>query len=73
VLGRRAWPALSRLRHAVQGLRGLEEDGGSRERARLLNEVARQERALTHVLELYLAARAPASPASRALRLRARS
>jgi GAF domain-containing protein len=45
--------------------------GSSGERARLLNELAREERMLTRMLERYMAEYPP--PASRASRLRARS
>jgi GAF domain-containing protein len=67
-IGRRARPALTRLRRVLGRLQAT--DSG-RERARLLNELAREERMLTRMLERYMAACPP--PASRAARLRARS
>jgi GAF domain-containing protein len=66
-IGRRARPALTRLRRALDRLQSA--DNG-RERTRLLNELAREERMLTRMLERYMAACPP--PASRAGRLRAR-
>ena len=67
-IGRRARPALTRLRRALDRLQST--DSG-RERTRLLNEVAREERMLTRMLERYMAACPP--PVARASRLRARS
>ena len=67
-IGRRARPALTRLRRALDRLQSA--DNG-RERTRLLNELARAERMLTRMLERYMAACPP--PASRAGRLRARA
>ena len=68
VIGRRARPALTRLRRALDR---LQSTGSGRERTRLLNELAREERMLTRMLDRYMAACLP--PASRAGRLRARS
>lgn len=67
-IGRRARPALTRLRRALDRLQST-DDGP--ERTRLLNELAREERMLTRMLDRYMAACPP--PASRAGRLRARS
>jgi GAF domain-containing protein len=67
-IGRRARPVLTRLRRALDR---LQSTGNGRERTRLLNELAREERMLTQMLERYLEACPP--PASRAGRLRARS
>jgi GAF domain-containing protein len=66
-IGRRARPALTRLRRALDRLQSA-DDG--RERTRLLDELAREERMLTRMLERYMAACPP--PVSRAGRLRAR-
>ena len=66
-IGRRARPALTRLRRALDRLQAT--DSG-RERTRLLNELAREERMLTRMLDRYMEACPP--PASRAGRLRAR-
>ena len=63
----RARPALTRLRRALDR---LDLAGSSRERTRLLNELAREERMLTRMLERYMAACPP--PAGRIGRLRAR-
>jgi GAF domain-containing protein len=67
-IGRRARPALTRLRRALDRLQSTDS---SRERTRLLNELAREERMLTRMLERYMAACPPA--AARTGRLRARS
>jgi GAF domain-containing protein len=67
-IGRRARPALTRLRRALDR---LQSTGSSRERTRLLNELAREERMLTRMLERYM--EAFPQPAARAVRLRARS
>ena len=67
-IGRRARPALTRLRRALDRLQAT---ASGRVRTRLLNELAREERMLTRMLEHYMAACPP--PASRAGRLRARS
>ena len=67
-IGRRARPALTRLRRA---LGQLQSTANGRERTRLLNELAREERMLTRMLERYMAACPPPPP--RASRLRARS
>jgi GAF domain-containing protein len=67
-IGRRARPALTRLRRALDRLQSA---GNGRERTRLLNELAREERMLTRMLERYMAACPP--PVSRVGRLRARS
>ena len=55
-LARRARPALTRLRRALDQLHLA---GSSRERTRLLNELAREERMLTRMLERYMAACPP--------------
>ena len=68
VLGRRARPALTRLRRALDQLQSA---GNGRERARLLNQLAREERMLTRMLDRYMASCLP--PPSRTSRLRARS
>jgi GAF domain-containing protein len=67
-LGRRARPALTRLRQAIDRLLSTDNVG---DRRRLLNEVARQERTLTRMLERHLASCPPSTP--RGSRLRARS
>ncbi len=67
-LGRRARPALTRLRLALDRLQSTDS---SRERTRLLNALAREERMLTRMLERYMASCPP--PAAPAGRLRARS
>ena len=66
-LGRRARPPLTRGRRALDRLQSA--DNG-RERTRLLNELAREERMLTRMLDRYRAACPP--QASRASRPRAR-
>jgi len=67
-LGRRARLTLTRLRRARDDRPAAD---GIRERTRLLNALARQERTLTRMLERYMAAGPP--PVSRAGRPRARS
>ena len=67
-IGRRARPALTRLRRALDR---LQSTGSGRERTRLLNELAREERMLTRMLERYMATCPPR--VSRFGRLRARS
>ncbi len=67
-LGRRARPALTRLRRALDRLQSA---GNGRERTRLLNALAREERMLTRMLERCMAACPP--PAARIGRLRVRS
>jgi GAF domain-containing protein len=67
-LGRRARPALTRLRQAVDRLLSSDNVG---DRRRLLNEVARQERTLTRMLERHMASCPRSTP--RGSRLRARS
>jgi GAF domain-containing protein len=67
-LGRRARPALTRLRRALDRLQSA---GNGRERARFMSQLAREERMLTRMLERYMASCPPLpSPAGR---LRARS
>jgi GAF domain-containing protein len=66
-LSRRARPALTRLRRTLDRLQST--DNG-RERTRLLNELAREERMLIRMLDRYEAC---SPPSSRAGRLRARS
>jgi GAF domain-containing protein len=66
-LGRRARPALTRLRQALDRLRASDNAG---DRRRLLNEVARHERTLTRMLERHMAS---CPPATQRVRLRARS
>jgi GAF domain-containing protein len=66
-IGRRARPAVTRLRRAPDRLQSA--DNG-RERTRLLNELAREERRLMRMLDRYMAACPP--QASRASRPRAR-
>jgi GAF domain-containing protein len=65
---RRARPALTRLRHAVDRLLSSENIGARR---RLLNEVSRQERTLTRMLERHMASCPASTP--RGSRLRGRS
>jgi GAF domain-containing protein len=67
-IGRRARPALTRLRRALGRVQSADR---GRERTRLLNELAREARMLTRMLERYMAACPP--PVSRAGRLRARA
>jgi GAF domain-containing protein len=67
-IGRRARPALTRLRRALDRLQSA---ASLRERTRLLNELAREERMLTRMLDRYMEACPP--PAPRAGRVRARS
>lgn len=67
-LGRRARPALTRLRRALDQLQSA---GNGRERVRLMNQLAREERTLTRMLERYMASCPP--PESRTGRPRARS
>jgi GAF domain-containing protein len=67
-LGRRARPALTRLRRTLDQLQSA---GNGRERARLLNQLAREERMLTRMLDRFMASCIPID--SRAGRLRART
>ena len=67
-IGRRARPALRRLRRRAHDQ--LHSTDNGRERTRLLNELAREERMLTRMLDRYMAACPP--QASRAVRPRAR-
>ena len=67
-LGRRARPALTRLRRALDRLHSA---GSGRERARLMNQLAREERMLTRMLDRFMASCMPLE--SRTGRLRART
>jgi GAF domain-containing protein len=67
-IGRRARPVLTRLRRALDR---LQSTASRRERTRLLNALAREERMLTRMLERFMAACPPR--VARAGRLRARS
>jgi GAF domain-containing protein len=67
-IGRQARPALTRLRRTLDRLQSTDN---RRERTRLLNELTREQRMLTRMLDRYMEACPP--PSSRAGRLRVRS
>ena len=66
-LGRRARPALTRLRRALDQLQSA---GNGRERARLMNQLAREERMLTRMLERFMASCMPLESRTGRLRVR---